>query len=133
MRRQTSKPSISGIITSSRMMSGGDCSILASASGPFSASSTSKYSAESLASRSRRLAATSSTTRTRPDIARPALPQEPFDGAQELSHRDRLGDVGLATALKDLLFVALHGEGRHRDDRDRTEIVVLLDPLRDLQ
>ena len=33
------------------------------------------------------------------------------------------------TVTADLLLVALHGEGGHRDDRDRLEVLVLLDPL----
>src|SRR3546814_7996011 len=49
IRRQTSKPVIPGIITSSSTMSGGSLSIAASADGPSSAVITSKYSAVSLA------------------------------------------------------------------------------------
>ncbi len=65
MRRQTSKPSMSGIITSSRTMSHSAFSQIASASLPLMAVTTSKYSADSRASSSFTLAGTSSTTRTR--------------------------------------------------------------------
>ena len=44
-------------------------------------------------------------------------------------HRDRLGDIGLAAALADALLVALHGKGGDGDDRDRVQVVVLLQPL----
>jgi hypothetical protein len=65
MRRQTSKPSMSGIITSSRTMSHSAFSQIARASLPLMAVTTSKYSADSRASKSLTLAGTSSTTRTR--------------------------------------------------------------------
>jgi hypothetical protein len=64
-RRHTSKPSISGIITSSSTMSHCARSQIASASAPLAAVTTSKYSAMSRASSSLALAGTSSTTRTR--------------------------------------------------------------------
>src|SRR6476469_5300518 len=62
-RRQTSKPSISGIITSSRMISHSARAQICSASAPLAAVRTSKYSADSRASNSLTLAGTSSTTR----------------------------------------------------------------------
>ncbi len=65
MRRQTSKPSMPGIITSRRTRSGLWAEAAFSASGPLDAVTTSKYSAESLASSSFTLAAMSSTTRMR--------------------------------------------------------------------
>src|SRR5438445_653122 len=52
MRRQTSKPSMPGIITSSNTMSGAATAILARHSAPLNAVTTSKYSVVSLASRS---------------------------------------------------------------------------------
>ncbi len=67
-RRQTSKPSMSGIMTSSRMMSHSARWQICSASAPLEAVSTSKYSAESRASSNLTLAGTSSTTRMRADI-----------------------------------------------------------------
>ena len=67
-RRQTSKPSMSGIMTSSRMMSHSARAQISSASAPLVAVSTSKYSADSRASSSLTLAGTSSTTRIRADI-----------------------------------------------------------------
>src|SRR5690348_16143133 len=38
---------------------------------------------------------------------------------QEVHHRDRLGEIGLAAAAPYLLLVALHRKGGHRDDRYR--------------
>src|SRR5215469_16944083 len=127
-RRHTSKPSISGIITSSRMMSG--CSLWASfsAAAPLAAVMTVKYSLESFASSKRTFTSTSSTTSIRADMRR-ASAQEAFDGLEEVRHRNRLGDVGLASAFADLLFIALHGKGGDGDDGDRAEVVVLLDPF----
>jgi hypothetical protein len=61
------------------------------------------------------------------------LVQETSDGPKEIDHRDRLGDVRLATSLANLLFVTLHNEGRDGDDRDGLEIVIPLDPLRHLK
>ena len=69
-RRQTSNPSMSGIITSSSTMSHSARSHTASASWPLSAVMTSKYSADSRASISLTFAGTSSTTRTRAVIDR---------------------------------------------------------------
>src|SRR5664279_6425478 len=110
--RQTSKPSMSGIITSSSTMSHSARSHSARASGPLCAVVTSKYSADSRASMSLTLAGTSSTTRTRAVMAAPSgRPEEMTDSLDELADRDRLGQIGLAAALADALLVALHGEG----------------------
>ena len=65
MRLQTSMPSMPGIITSSKIMSGLLRCTASRASTPFIAVTTSKYSAESFASSSRTLARISSTTRMR--------------------------------------------------------------------
>src|SRR5579864_9372484 len=132
-RRQTSKPSISGIITSSRTISGRSLFTACNASWPLDAVRTVKYSLDSFASSSRTLTSTSSTTRTRADMAQLRLTQESFDGLQEIGDRDRLGDIGLAAAFADLLLIPLHGEGSDGDDRDRAEIVILLDPFRHLE
>ena len=70
-RRQTSNPSMSGIITSSRMMSHSARVQIERASAPLDAVSTSKYSADRRASSSLTLAGTSSTTRIRADIETP--------------------------------------------------------------
>src|SRR6476646_1627050 len=123
-RRQTSKPSISGIITSSRMMSHS-----ASASPPLDAVSTSKYSADSRASSNLTLAGTSSTTRIRADIQIP-LPDKSPNGFNEFADRDRLRQIRLAAAFADPLLVALHRERRHRDHRDRAQRRIVLDPAR---
>src|SRR4029079_12501645 len=50
-----------------------------------------------------------------------------------LGHRDRPRQVGLAAALTDPLFVALHGEGSDGDDGDCAQFVVFLDPFGDFQ
>ena len=76
-RRQTSKPSISGIMTSSSTMSHCARSQIASASAPDIAVETSKYSAVSRASSSFTLAGMSSTTRMRAVIRSPqAFPRK---------------------------------------------------------
>jgi hypothetical protein len=64
-RRHTSKPSMSGIITSSSTTSTLPFSQISSASAPLVAVSTSKYSASSRTSSSLTLAGMSSTTRMR--------------------------------------------------------------------
>ena len=80
-RRQTSKPSMSGIITSSRTMSHSAFSQIASASTPLMAVTTSKYSADSRASSSFTLAGTSSTTRTRAVTTEPLRRCRENDGS----------------------------------------------------
>src|SRR5258708_13501565 len=81
---------MSGIITSSRMMSHSARAQIASASAPLDAVRTSKYSADSRASKSLTLAGTSSTPRMRADIEIP-LPDKPPDGFNKFADRDRLG------------------------------------------
>src|ERR1700761_8632508 len=126
-RRHTSKPSMSGIITSSRTRSHSARSQTASASLPQVAVTTSKYSAASRASSSFTLAGTSSTTRTRAVILRTS--QEMTDGLDELGHRDRLRQIGFAAAFADALFVALHREGGDGDHRDLFQLRIVLQPL----
>ncbi len=46
------------------------------------------------------------------------IPEIGLDGLDEFRDRNRLGDIGLATALTDSLFVALHRKGGHGDHRD---------------
>src|SRR4029079_6881415 len=94
--------------------------------------STSKYSAESRASNSLTLAGTSSTTRIRADIPT-LLSDEPSDGLNELAYRNRLGQIRLASALADALFVPLHGKGGDRDDRNGPQLRIVLDPPRDFE
>src|SRR3954470_17861271 len=131
-RRHTSNPSMSGIITSSRMMSHSARAEIASASAPLQAVSTSKYSADSRASRSFTLAAISSTTRIRADTEI-LLPDKTPDGFNEFADRDRLRQIGLAAALADAFLVALHRERRYRDDRNAAQFRIVLDPARYLQ
>ena len=61
-----------------------------------------------------------------------AFLRNPSMVSQKTQNRDRLGDVGLAAALPDLLLISLHGESGDRDDRDMLQIVGFLEPLRDL-
>src|SRR5437588_686274 len=129
-RRQTSKPSMSGIITSSRMMSHSAREQICSASAPLEAVRTSKYSADRRASRSFMLAGTSSTTRIRADIETHSLPNKTPDGFNKFADRNWLGQIGLASALANPLLVPLHRKGRHRHHRDRTQFRIVLDPAR---
>src|SRR6185312_9162911 len=135
MRRQTSKPSMSGIMTSSRTMSHSARSHMASASAPLNAVLTSKYSADSRASSSLTLAGTSSTTRIRAliELVPSRSPEEMAHRLDELAHRDRLGQIGLAAALADALLVALHRKSRHRHYGDRLQLGIVLQPLRHFQ
>src|ERR1035441_6205069 len=99
---------MSGIMTSSSTMSHSARSHSASASGPLCAVVTSKYSADSRASSSFTLAATSSTTRTRAVILDPLAapsggPQEILHGLDELASRYRFRQIGLAAPLADAL------------------------------
>src|SRR6185437_15422984 len=131
-RRQTSKPSISGIMTSSRMISHSARAQMSSASAPLLAVRTSKYSAERRASNSLTLAGTSSTTRTRADTEL-SLPHKPSDGLDELADRNRLGQISLATAFADAFFIAFHREGGDRDHRDRPQFRIVFDPFGHLE
>src|SRR5690348_18235064 len=101
---------------------------MASASGPLMAVTTSKYSAVSRASISLTLATISSTTRTRADMGHSGVAEEVADGFEEFSDRDRLRQIRFASAAADPLLVALHGEGRHGDHRDRLEFGIVLEP-----
>src|SRR5665213_1596722 len=132
--RQTSKPSMSGIMTSSSTRSHSARSHSASASGPLWAVVTSKYSADSRASRSFTLAGTSSTTRTRaliPDslLASSRRAQKMTDCFDELADRDRLRQVGLAATFANSLLVALHGKSRDGDHGDGFQLGVVLEPF----
>src|SRR5579885_603075 len=135
MRRQTSKPSMSGIMTSSRTMSHSARSHMPSASAPLYAVQTSKYSADSRASSSLTLAGTSSTTRIRAliELVPSRSPEEMTYRLDELAHRDRLGQIGLATAFADALLVALHGERGDGYHRDGLQLGIVLQPLGDFE
>ena len=50
-------------------------------------------------------------------------------GFDELGHRDRLRQIGLATGFPDALLVALHRERGHCDNRNGLELTVFLEPL----
>src|SRR5215469_8938514 len=124
-------------MTSRRMTSGSSASAIWRALGPLYAERTSKYSLDSLASSSFTLASTSSTTNTRPDISVSQLlagpgalsGKEAFDGSQKTRNRDRFGNIVLAAAVSHLLLISLHRKRGHGDDRNCTQVVVLLDPL----
>jgi hypothetical protein len=58
-----------------------------------------------------------------------AAPQKAADGLDELGHRDRLRQIGFATALTDPPLVILHRKGGHRDHRNDLELGVFLEPL----
>src|SRR6202000_298379 len=131
-RRQTSKPSRSGIMTSSRMMSQSAREAISSAWVPSLAVSTSKYSADSRASRSFTLAGTSSTTRIRADTEL-SLPHKPPDGLDKLANRNRLRQIRLAAALADPLFVALHGKRGDGNNRNLAQLRIVLDPFGDFE
>src|SRR3954454_4065340 len=131
-RRHTSKPSMSGIITSSRMMSHSARAEIASASAPFAAVSTSKYSADSRASNNFTLAAISSTTRTRADTETLLSDKTPYR-FNKFADRDRLGEIGFAAAFADALLVALHRKGGDRDHGNRAQLRIVLDPARHLE
>src|SRR3954463_15891311 len=133
-RRQGSKASISGIITSSSTMSHCARSQIASAYAPDIAVVTSKYSAVSRASSSFTLAGMSSTTRMRAVIVVPSGRSEKMaHGLDEFSDRDRLRQIGLASAFADALLVALHGKRRHRHHRDGFQLGIILEPLGDFE
>src|SRR5215469_3274524 len=127
-RRQTSNPSMRGIMTSSRMRSGRSSWAIRSALSPSLAASTLKYSLASLASSNLTFTSTSSTTRMRADMSFRSI-QEAGHSLKEVGDRDRLRDVSLATAFADLLFIALHGEGGHRYHRNGAQLLVFLDPF----
>src|SRR5579871_3676500 len=132
-RRQTSKPSMSGIITSSRTRSQSARSQIDKACSPLPAVTTSKYSADSRASSSFTLAGTSSTTRTRavidPFPVRSCRTEKVSNGLDELAHRDRLRQIGFAAALADALLVALHRESGDCDNRNCFQLLVVLQPF----
>src|SRR5690348_13757073 len=131
-RRQTSNPSMRGIITSSRMRSGRSSWAMRSARSPSLAASTLKYSLASLASSSLTFTSTSSTTRMRADMSVYSI-EETGNRLEEIGDRDRLGDVGFASTFADLLLVAFHGESGHRDHRDGAQLFVFFDPFGHLE
>src|SRR6266540_492157 len=58
-----------------------------------------------------------------------AAPQKAANGLDELGYRDRLRQIGFATALTDPLLVTLHRKCGHRDHRNDLELGVFLEPL----
>src|SRR5882757_8514656 len=130
--RQTSKPSMSGIITSSRMMSHSARAQISSACVLLDAVTTSKYSADSRASNSLTLAGTSSTTRIRADIETLLSDKSP-NGFNKRADRDRLGQIGLTATLADTFLVALHRKRRDRDYRNGAQFRIVLDPARHIE
>src|SRR5262249_17232945 len=58
-----------------------------------------------------------------------AHPEKAADGLDELRHRDRLRQIGLATAFTDALLIASHRKGGHRDHRNGLKFGVFLEPI----
>src|SRR5215208_6117443 len=54
-------------------------------------------------------------------------------GFDELPNRDRLRQVSLASAFANAFLVPLHGECRHRHDRDRFQLGIILQPFGDFE
>src|SRR6266550_2304768 len=134
MRRQTSKPSMPGIITSRRTMSGSSEATRARACSPFVAVITSKYSAASFASNSFTLEGISSTTRTRAVMGLyGSSAQKAADGFKKAHDGNGLGDIGLAAALPDHLLIALHGKSRNGHHGNRAQGFVFLEPFCDFE
>src|SRR6266550_6966274 len=76
-----------------------------------------------MASSAFRLAAAANGSHTLTDGEKAA------DGLDELWHRDRLRQIGLATAFTDTLLVAVHCKGGDRDYRNGLEFGIFLQPL----
>ena len=55
--------------------------------------------------------------------------QKPIDGLEEAQDRDRFGNIGFAATFPDLVFVALHGKSRHRNDRNVPQVIGFLEPF----
>src|ERR1019366_1040200 len=104
-----------------------------SASAPLEAVRTSKYSADSRASKSLTLAGTSSTTRMRADIENSPLPDKSSNSFNKFADRDRLGQICFAATLADAFLVTLHGKGGDRDYRNGPQLRIVLDPPRHLE
>src|SRR5690606_21279258 len=136
-RSHTSKPSMPGIMMSSKITSGFSFLAFSKASGPLMAVMTRKNSRASFASSNLTLGAISSTTRifalTQAPLFQLRLLQIALDDFEKARNGNRLGDIVLAAALKDLLLVAFHGKSGHGNDRDRFDVLVLFDPLGDLE
>src|SRR5450432_3855663 len=91
-RRQTSNPSMPGIMTSSSTMSHAPSRQTAKASGPFAAVKTSKYSALRRASNSLMFGGMSSTTRMRA-VMGSLVSQKNIDRLEEFDDGDGLGEI----------------------------------------
>src|SRR5690606_40912754 len=51
-------------------------------------------------------------------------------GLEKLRDRNWFGEIGLTAAFANTFLIALHGEGRDRDDGNRLQLLVLLQPFR---
>jgi len=56
-----------------------------------------------------------------------------MDGLDELGHRNRLRQIGSATALTDTLLVAVHRKGGHRNYRNGLQFGIFVQPLGDFE
>src|SRR5438045_9766218 len=105
---------------SSRMISGSSLSASSSSVVPLSATMTSKYSLDSLASSSLTFNSTSSTTRTRAVIGLCRyLREKALDRTHEAGDRHRLCIICFASVVAELLLVALQRTADHSDERSR--------------
>src|SRR5687768_7392844 len=129
-RFATSMPSITGIITSSRIRSGGAAAMRSSACWPFVAVSVRKPRASSRACRSSTLSWWSSTMRMRACLIPIATPEEPLDLRHDRARLARLREIAVAAHLHRLLPVRREGVGGERDDGDPAGLGVVLEHLR---
>src|SRR5690242_905359 len=151
-RRATSMPLISGIITSSRIRSGGSFSIYRSAAAPSWTASVRYPQLSSRTFRTSMLSSWSSTTRMRDwdsggssdsgsapagrvssaGILGGVLPEEPLDFRNHRAWLAGLGEIPVTPDLHRLLAVGGEGVGREGDDRDVPGHRVVLEDLRRL-
>src|SRR5690606_4778976 len=69
----------------------------------------------------------------RSTLGQTRLPDESANCLEKTVHGNGFGDVRLASALSDALLVALHGEGCDGDNRNASQLIVILEPLGHLQ
>src|SRR3954447_20292536 len=136
IRRQTSYPFIPAIWTSRRTRSGSSATTRSSASGPDDAGRTEQPAGSRIPSSSRTLAAKSSTTRIWAcgsfwGLA--SVTQELPHLVGELADAGRLREIAVETLGDEALFVAAHGRGRERDDRDRCRARIFAQQLQRLR
>src|SRR3989337_1707407 len=122
IRRAVSSPSMSGMLTSSRITANSRARISRSASEPERAVTISCPSSSRMLSKTSSFSGRSSTIR----IAALSMQPPPQHG-QEMQAVHRLGQVVPGARLDALLAVALHRLRRHRDDRQVAPALELAD------